>query len=427
MNLTTQLDRPVCLAIVLIGLFESVSAQNAKRMLLAKNQTATEIEQLVGDAAIVAPELGAKILLDLVESRMIHDKDRRTQLLYDAYRLAGKARNPFRMRQIRLKGIPADTRAGYLSYAFDQRLDGLSLRSRVISQMLDLDKALARQQVFEINGRLGLKPLNCEDALVYDVESIYETVTAVGKAAFSRKEIDEGVRALFLANWLEALESPSQIGPALSLLSEFQTVPIERQILTNAMSRGIAKNFKDDRSFTFAIEQNRLASKVYRLTTGVADQSKTELSIAFRDFLGRNLKTDRCSGNEIEDENKLPPYLIDANLVFPDKPLTYEAVKHTGILAGPKLDSYWQSEIARRLNGEMRNLRAGHAKVTKFPNESTMDEWLALLSTFLANLDMWDADSNNSESDVFNQKCVLYRSGFRLSPSGVVKDRKSVV
>jgi hypothetical protein len=380
-----------------------------------------EISALLSSARITAPELAADTLLKVSKSKQVTDSEWRREILEEAYRMAGDARNPVKKKSIPLKGVPVDTHAGYLSYAYDLELDTLSLRSRVIRQMLALDIARSRQMLFEINGRLGLQGLKCEEGLVYEVSDIYGAVVAVANAAFSGIEIEEGMRALFIAPWFENIESPSQIDPALDLLTEFWGIPIERQILTTALSRAITRNFNDDRSFTYAAERDGLNSKIYRLTTGTDDPSKAHLRSAYREFLIKNLQAPRCKDNEIAHEEQLPPFLATANRMFEDKPIKYEDIETSELLGIPNVVHYWQSANSKRLSRELRALELDTEGRTATDEEKERDEWQGRVRTLLDNLDSWSAEGNETQSEVFNQKCVLYRTLVARVPAGRTK------
>jgi hypothetical protein len=385
------------------------------------DQRPADLEGLMATARMSAPEIAVDILVSIARSKRVNDPVWQREILEEAYRTAGEARNQVKKKAVPLKGVPVDTHAGYLSYAYDLKLDALSLRSRVIRQMLAIDKERARQIVFEINGRLDLKRLECEDSLVYDVADIYAAAGAVAKAAFSSKEIEDGVRAMFILPWFENIESPAQIAPAVDLFAEFQSIPLERQILSTAFSRAISRNFSDDRSFTFSVEWERSGSKLYRLTTGIDDPSKLELRTAYRDFMLKNLRSGRCSGNEISDSDALPAYVVSANQIHPEKPLTFDDVVHSDVLASPRIRKYWQSTESRRLQTELRRLRVTNEGNAITEEDKAGEEWQTRVNTLLENIAAWNAGGDETESDVFNQKSILYRTIVGLVPDGRIK------
>lgn len=383
------------------------------------------INDLITQARMSSPELGADALLRIAKSGRIRNLNRRVELLEEVYRLSDNTRNRVPMVAVPIEGVSVDTQYGYLSSAYKLKLDGLSLKSRILREMVNIDKARARQIASDLNGKLELEPLKCEAALVYDVPDIYAAVAVVAKAAFTKKQVEDGSRAMFIASWFENIESPSQIGPALDLLAGFQESRLERQIITNAISRAISKNFNDDRSFTYAVDRERIGSKVYRLTTGIDDPIKSELRSAYREFLIKNLRTSRCKDNEIANEDRIPIFVKEANRMFADKPLTFENIVHTDLSEGPAIVHYWQSGDSRRLSRALRELYKSEDGSAITKENKANPEWQSKVRTFLENLDSWTAQDSETESGVFNQKCVLYRSVVKMVPEGGI--RKSVV
>ncbi len=108
----------------------------------------TEIEALIEDARIAPGEFAADALLRIVESGRVTDRDWRRDLSEEAFRLAANAQQ--QMRRTYLAGSNVDTRTGYLSMAFDLKLDALSLRCRAVRAMLGVDKQKARELFSEI-------------------------------------------------------------------------------------------------------------------------------------------------------------------------------------------------------------------------------------------------------------------------------------
>src|SRR5579864_1232184 len=117
------------------------------------------------------PEFAADGLLRVVESGKIADRNARRDLAEQAFRLAAMAKFSVRMRGV--GGSLADTRPGFLSRAYDLKLDSLSLQSRAVRAMLPVDPAKARG-LFQTIPRPALAKLTCDDALVYDVSDFYQ-------------------------------------------------------------------------------------------------------------------------------------------------------------------------------------------------------------------------------------------------------------
>ena len=414
---------PVMLIAVLSGAVFGQDAQSRHEAITDQSSIEDQlsIEGLIAQSRLAAPELGVDVLLRISKSNKIKDIERKKALLEEAYRAVSNVKNRVRRKIVPFASISVDTHPGYMSYAYDLKLDALSLKSRIIREMLVLDKDRARQMIFDLNGTLGLKPLNCEDALVYEVTDIYRTVAAVGKQAFTRSEIEEGLRALFISNWIEKIESPSQVGPVLSMIAEFPDFAFERSMLYTSVSNAIRRDFKDDRSFTYALDREQVNSMIVRLTSGVEELPKIELLSAYRQFISKNIAAARCRDNEIRDEENIPRFIQEANKLFIDKPFTFEDIASNDLLESPKISHYWQSEKARRISRELRDIRVAQKDLGKDDSIMTEEDWGARVRKLLENLNGWNAENEETDSEVFNQKCVIYRVLVGMIPDGNLK------
>src|SRR5713226_1031826 len=123
-------------------------------------------QSIAEQAHSVSPEFAADALLRVVESHKITNAEAQRDLVEQSFRLAVSAK--FRVRMRGLPGSMVDTRSGYLSRAYDLKLDALSLVSRAVRDMVPIDSNRARAMFQEIP-RPVLTPLNCDDPLVYEV------------------------------------------------------------------------------------------------------------------------------------------------------------------------------------------------------------------------------------------------------------------
>src|SRR6266850_1688280 len=142
-------------------------------------------QSIAEQAHSVSPEFAADALLRIVESHKITHTEAQRDLVEQAFRLAASAKFHVRMRG--LAGSMVDTRSGYLSKAYDLKLDALSLASRAVRDMTPIDSTRARAMFQEIL-RPALTPLTCDDALVYDVSDYYRTLGMIVDASFNEKE-----------------------------------------------------------------------------------------------------------------------------------------------------------------------------------------------------------------------------------------------
>lgn len=389
-----------------------------------------EIVALLNDARLAAPELAVDTFLKIVESKKVTDPVWRKEIVDEALRMIDDVQYPMPMRpayggRVERDNELLDTEDFVLVVAYGAKLDRLSFRGRVITLLLESDRERAKQMIFQMGGQLGLKPRSCEDALTYSPEGIYAVVAKVAKAVFTEQQIAEGQRALFVAPWIENIESPRQIYPALDLLQQMQGSAAERQLLFNAASRAINRNFKDDRSFTYAWEA--ITARTAKLIDGESDPLKSELKSAFRGMLLKNLRGTRCKDNEIKKDEPLPGYIEAANKLFPEKPLTFEDVSTSEFSGTAKLTHILKkSSAARKFRDESSAVRDTQIVDNKVVNHDVTDvAWVSRVNEYIDRVLSFEGSDNETEAEM-----LFIKGGFvggmmsGISPGEL---RKSIV
>ncbi len=388
------------------------------------------IVALLNDARIAAPELGVDIFLKVLESKKVTDPEWRREILDEALRMIDDVQYPMPMRPAfggttdRNNGLN-DTEAYVLAAAYSAKLDRLSFKGRVITLLLETDRERAKQMFSQMRGELGLKPRSCEDALTYSPDDIYAVVGTVAKSVFTEQQIAGGERAQFVAPWIENIESPRQIYPALGLLQQMQGSATERQILFNAASRAIDRNFKDDRSFTYAWES--ITSRVAKLIAGDADTFKSDLRTAFRGMLLKNLRGTRCKDNEIKRDEPLPDYIEAANKLFPEKPLTIEDVTTSDFSGTAKLTHILQKSTgARKLRDDLMVVVGDQIIDNKVVNHDLTDsEWVSRVNDFIDRALAFEGTDSETEGELlFLKAAFVGRMIVAVNPGDL---RKSIV
>lgn len=384
-------------------------AQKSTKQPSPTPERSPSVVALLNDARLAAPELAIDTFLKVIESKKVADPAWRKEILEEALRMTDDVRYPMRKSLVYLTAAPvADTDAGYMTYAYDLQLDGLSLKARVIKNMLTNDKERAREMLFQTRGELNLKRLTCEDAMAYDVGQIYSTLTDVAKSSFTSKEINEGVRALFILPWIEDIESPAQIMPVIDLLSNLQSPQAERHLLLSALEKALARNFGDDRSFTHIFTQD--LHKATRFINGLEDQSKISFTSAWREFLAKNSSGTRCLENKPKKKDDLPFPLEAYNFILADArkfaPADFESVEYKD---SAKVKIYLNSPTWKKIDRKFRLARAAKNDDSRKDDIDAQLEWRLKVGELLEDLDSWKASDTETESEVFNQKSVFYR------------------
>lgn len=389
-----------------------------------------EIVSLLSDARLAAPELAVDIFLKVVEAKKVTDPVWRKEIIEEALLTIDDVQYAMPMRaayggKVENNNALQGTEDYLRMFAHGAKLDRLSFKGRVITLLLETDPARAKQMVFYMGGDFGLKPRSCEDALTYGPEVIYPVVIKVAKAVFTEQQIAEGQRALFVAPWIENIESPRQIYIALDLVQQLQGSAAERQLLFNAASRAIDRNFKDDRSFTYAWEA--IAATVGKLTMGEPDPQKSDLMNSFRSMLLKNLRGTRCKDNETKKGDPLPDYIEASNKVLGDKPITFEDINTAEYAGTPKLVNIAKkSSAAIKLREELLTVRDTKIVDGKTVKHDVNDiEWAGRVMELIDRVISFEGTDSETETEL-----LFLRAGFigaMISGIDPGELRKSVV
>ena len=185
-----------------------------------------DLQNLINDACSLPAEFAIDIVLRVAAANNV-DKKWKQEILAEAFILTSSVQNA-----VRLNGkprIPVDTRVNYRSYAFDLKLDALSLRSKIISQMLLLDKDHALRMLNQIPPNLRLTALSCSDQMVYNVDDFYKMPGSVTNAVYTERKVQQGERVQCLLPYIEGLTSPAQIVPLLRMIATLRLT--EKELL----------------------------------------------------------------------------------------------------------------------------------------------------------------------------------------------------
>jgi hypothetical protein len=327
----------------------------------------------------VAPEFASDALLRIVESGKIPDRESRSALLEEAFRLAAGTKFDLRMRGV--AGTTVDTRSGSLSQAYDLRLDTASLQSRAVIGMLALDRAKGRELLGDMH-RPAFAPLSCDEALVYDPTDYYRALAAAS-GSFSAKEREKDEHLNLLLDHLGQVSSPSQLVPLAWLIKGAATLTAEQRQILWTRFNGILESLQPDgRSFAASVNE-------------IGREITFESGESFEKYRTRNVgcKTDDARGASSSAE------------------------------ATPKLERYWQSADAKRLLEDGKKLRYGPSANALSDAERSTAEWRQQLADYLTEVANWGPASEKSEADYYHQKCLVYESLVDLIPHGAQRNQ----
>lgn len=380
-----------------------------------------EAEAIVADARVAPPEFGADALIRVAQSDKVSDNSLRRELLEDAFRLAAQAQQPFKRYSV----IPlVDTRAGYLSRAFELGLDALSLRCRVVGAMLKLDRRRAREMLAEIRPDLDLEILACGDPLVYDVSLFYEIVGEVARNAFDAEEHRRREHVRLVEPYVAGVRRVAQVGPAARMLVSLNLPATELLPLVQSFASALKSVTSDARSsgpafFALYRPMHDLIKECEAKGIG-----KDALLEAFRAFFVTQMSGVQCADNEVFltqvlDQKTLQ--FINENLVKP--PVSAEELRPRGVEGRAKTYEFWQTAQARKFLIDIKRLRFGGGQEALKPEERESTEWRRELTEYLTALSDWEGSSEPTSQDYVNEKSVLFGSLLELSTAQEVREK----
>jgi hypothetical protein len=355
--------------------------------LLAETPKLPEPYQSIVELSRAAPpEFGADALLRVVESGKIANKDAKRDLVEQAFRLGAMATFQVRMRGV--KGTTVDTRSGYLSKAYDLKLDALSLQSRAVRDMLPMDPAKARELFQEIV-RPALPPLTCDDPMFYDVSDFYQALGAVVESAFTVEERNKEEHLNFLLDYMGQVSSPAQLAPMARLIKSVGVSAKQRDILWNKFYGLLESIRPDGRSYVSALDD-------------IKGEVIPGAEASFEKF--------KQSSAGCPDDAR-PGVTLDLS----------QGPVHTG--KTPTVEHYWESPAAKQLLEGAQKLRFTPDGKLIADSARASQEWQDKLADYLNQVADWTSSQEKSEADYYHEKCVVYQALVELMPPSSQRDK----
>jgi hypothetical protein len=404
----------------------SQKADRQQTDLPKRPRISAEVLAIIDLASAVPPEFGADVLIRLVESNQIPDHAKKIDLLKRSFELAESAEQP--VKRTALPGSAVDTRSGYLDSAYSMNLDTLSLQSRVVNNMLTLDRTVARDLFNEI--RLPkLTPLPCEEPLAYDLSPFYESLANVFRSGFAIQERREGRDIALLTSNISNFQSHSQFVSIVKMLQSLDLSPAQLGDISGLLAGSLQALKGDERSFTNAIRSGTLAS-----TAGLIVQLNAKRVPSFavlqalRVYLVSNFREASCADimrkpAEKSSLREAAQYFVadfDKRLQATGQsgeiaPISEDELAGARVGPGPSIHYYWKSASTKELLADIQRLRFGDKNTPISVSERTKSEWGSRLTDFVTKLESWRPDSE-PEDDFFHEKSVLYESLIELIP-----------
>jgi len=424
-NILLTLSAFICLGWTLMA--QAPANKNSKPPVSSNTDNSAALEQrlridnliILGQSA--PAEVRSDLLLTLVSSNLITTRERKIELIEQAFRSAAEAREPVRQRSWSLQ---VDTRSGFKQRAFEYELDKLSIQSKAVGKMIPLDRLRARM-MFEDISLPAIKPLTCEDTLGYELESYYVTMLLVAEQCFNSDERKAEAHIQFLSNRLETVKSVPQVNPAIRMLVDAKLSPDELSLLANVLTRALGRVPVDGRSFAFAIGRFPLVSNAHRLILKLQQQGvpANDFSGALRSFLIKNMSGEVCADVAwLKDgQISLPADVVRINNEFTN-PIVVDDVHPASVGSKAATVVYWTTPKAAELLWAARQLRFGGGETALSVEQRQTEEWQRKFRDFLELIEHWGPESEASPSDYFQEKCITYMVLVDLCPDDPQRD-----
>ena len=380
------------------------------------NKNIAQVDAFVASAISVPPEFSADLLIRIAESNLFGDKNKRADILEDAFRRSSDAQQKVKRK---VWAGPVDTRSGYLSAAYDLRLDELSLKSRVIKAMVNLDAQRARTLFSEIP-KVKLAPLSCSDVLGYDVSEFYEALRAIEEKSFTKEERKQGENLRFVQSYIDDIGSPAQVGPIVNLIANLQARSGELSMLVGSLSSRLRKISNDPRSFAVSMRHGEVISGFERLLSECKNENvpTKELLSSLRAYMISELHSVQCSDALFKEnqQDRKDDDIAYVNNWF-SAPIRPDDVNPLQVDSAGESTPFWTSPDSAKLLMSVKSLRFGTKSTPLSLEERSTVEWEQNLLGVLSALESWDGATEKTDLDYFHERCNLLVALFNLAPA----------
>jgi hypothetical protein len=396
-------------------------------LVCAWSAPAADIPSLVRSANAVPPEFAADALIRIAALPEVV-KARKIELLQQAFQRAAQAQRTYR-RKVALLRINGPV--GFFDRVNGQELDSLSLRTRVVSDLLALDPQQARDLFLKIASP-KVPAVGCDDFMVYNVDSFYETLARVAKA------IPANQRLRLLQPYSGAIQSPVQAAPMARLLAEVDMNSSEFGSLVSAYAAALAKISGDDRSFTYS----STLGKAIEILAAVCNRQKISplpLLESYRLYLVVNLSGQRCADDDLMDTSGVTAFSLGGQR-FDQGALDFVGYFNDHIRMAPLQPIQEQEATPSRLEGaatglrwcqdpecigiaeKYRSLILGPQGKPYTAEEQRSEEWGHRLSGVVQALTAWKTSSRETPVEHFRERASAFGDLMNLAPAGPSRD-----
>lgn len=376
---------------------------------------------LLNQARSVPPEFCADVIIRVVESRKINDKQTNIELLKEAFEQTNQAQ--LKGKKTVFKSINIDTRVGYLDKAYELNLDTISLNCRIVNALLELDKNIAKEYFSKISITSFIKEsLSCKDLAVYDVTAYYETAKKIAEQCFTKKEIEQGFRERFIEEQIVNITSAVELSHVAKLIISFNWSPLDLEILLGAYSNKVDHLITDYRTFIASELLYRVTESIHNLASYCEKKQVASkyLVKSYREYLVSNLSQKTCFDI---NEKLIAELIFRANSrLFRANPIILKdlALEHeeTFIEDPP----FFSSEKSKLISSQIRKLYANTQQNRTTDNTNKEKDLEEAYSEFVKIFRNWKASDEPTEEDYLHQKATIYQNLIEIAQTEKQKD-----
>lgn len=384
-----------------------------------------ELQLIVANVQSLPVEYKTDILLYLIDSGKIRDSEWKMELLENIFTSAEEAKSAYEWREVDLSGT-VDSVSSRLGVASRQKLDRLSIQSRVIQILLNSSPLNAKQWMTRIN-KPDISSIPCSSPTVTDPHIYYETVTEVFRRGFSKTERLNGDDVAFLRN---ALQVKASVDDLIPLAQMIQTLPLSDDLqlelvgLFNQYLTSLTSLENTDRQFSYAEHNFRLSKEIQKLMTMLGTQhlpAAQSLLTAYQKFLVAHLSGRRCQDTAnvgfepVRKPGTDSPVNEETSISFFNAMLKSVQSKQEPLVA-EKLRSQLETDVAAEieplnlspLNGLLGNL--SRKKIGKQPYNPEFDNsgWENRVLKTLDDLEAVSGTDDKCPRCTFHERTLIY-------------------
>lgn len=383
-------------------------------------------EALLAAVSLSPPEIGADLILSVLERPHAVPPNIRDNLLATAESLIARAKYPARIQAAVPAGRSTDSSIGMLTMALDRRADKRSLTSRFVTLVVQ-DKPNRARRIVEDLAISPLPSLSCDQGYVWASPDEFEALRIVWEQGFSARERAEGKHREFLVGFINRLEHPAQLEPLLSVLAQLALPEDALQEVITALGALLERAPVDARTSQVVLSP-ALSQRLLELWRRAKSErvAGEPILVGFTKYLHRVGTYVRCEDSDAPLRAKI--FLTSMKTLWSEAYPAQDsahALPEIGDLVSKDAkgkatgEVYWQQGkdkgLAQSLIGTWRMLKSA--------TPPSAIETEAAVEALLHRVEEWRQQQSSSEEarDRFNKLCLVYRELIEGLPAGAVR------